>query len=130
MDDAPASANATPWEGNMLKGATDAKHVDATETDAKTGQVCKNYGLNNNAFRSYSKSSWLGYGKAYLSVPQHLATANIMMAFENADGTTDSITFEEFLHDCDEGNAYDLQGRPAGNSQKGIVVKKGRKSIN
>ena len=129
LEDATAAANASPWYGNRLRGANDTKWVQPTETDASTGNFHKNYGLNNNAFRVYSTMGWLGYNKAYLSIPHMNAQANITMMFTDADGSTDSITLEEFASQCDDGEAFDLLGRRVKGHHKGIVIKDGQKRI-
>lgn len=129
LEDATAAANASPWYGNKLKGAHDTRWVEPTETDASTGRLHKNYGLNNNAFRVYSTMGWLGYNKAYLSIPNINAQSNITMTFTDADGSTDSITLEEFASQCDDGEAFDLLGRRAKVHHKGIVIQDGQKQI-
>ena len=129
LEDATAASNASPWYGNRLRGANDTKWVQPTETDASTGNLHKNYGLNNNAFRVYSTIGWLGYNKAYLSIPHMNAQANITMMFTDADGSTDSITLEEFASQCDDGETFDLLGRRVKGHHKGIVVKDGQKRI-
>ena len=129
LEDATAATNATPWDNNLMRGANDVRRVEPTETDSENGQTVKNYGLNNNAFRIYSKAGWLGYCKAYLSLPQSMGAANITMTFTDADGSTDSISLEEFTMQSDEGNAYDLVGRKVNKKQKGVAVYKGMKRI-
>ena len=129
LEDATAAANTSPWNGNLMRGANDVKLVDVTETDPQSGQTFKNYGLSNNAFHIYSKAGWLGYGKAYLSVPQSMSAANITMTFTDADGSTDSIDFQEFIDNCDDGSTYDLSGKRVGEDHKGIVIQNGKKRV-
>lgn len=57
------------------------------------------------------------------------AQANIIMMFTDADGSTDSITLDEFASQCDDGNAYDLSGRKVDEHYKGIVIQKGKKQM-
>lgn len=129
LDDATAAANTSPWNSNLMRGANDVKLVNVTETDSETGLTYKNYGLSNNAFHIFSKAGWLGYGKAYLSVPQTMSSANITMTFNDTDGSTDSISLEEFVNQCDEGYTYDVSGRPVNKSHKGVIIENGRKII-
>ena len=67
IEEATAAVNASPWNANLMRGASDTRLITPTETDAATGKAFKNFGLSNNAFHAYSKVGWLGYGKAYLS---------------------------------------------------------------
>lgn len=129
LEDATAAANHSPWNANLMRGANDTKLVSPTESDAATGKTLKNYGLSNNAFHAYSATGWIGYNKAFLSIPEKSAQANITMMFTDADGTTDSITLEEFASQCDEGDAYDLSGRHVDESHKGIIIQNGKKQI-
>ena len=129
LEDATATANPSPWNANLMRGAHDAKRVGPSETDNGTGMTMKNYGLSNGAFHAYSSTGWIGYNKAYLSVPQVFSQANITMMFTDADGSTESITLEEFASQCDEGNTYDLSGRQVDERHKGIVVQHGQKWV-
>lgn len=129
LEHATAAANASPWNANLMRGAHNARKVSPIETDTPTGKERKNYGLSNNAFHAYSSTGWLGYNKAYLSIPQMSAQANIIMMFTDADGSTDSITLDEFASQCDDGNAYDLSGRKVDEHYKGIVIQKGKKQM-
>ena len=129
LEDATAAINVSPWNANLMRGAHDARVVTPTETDAATGKRSKNFGLSNNAFHAYSKTGWLGYGKAYLSVPESMNSANITMLFTDIDGSTDSISLEEFTKQCDDGTTYDLLGRKVNGNHKGGVIKNGMKRI-
>ena len=129
LEDATTAANASPWNANLMRGAHDARVVTPTETDNATGKTSKNFGLSNNAFHAYSKTGWLGYGKAYLSVPESMNSANITMMFSDFDGSTDSISLEEFIKQCDDGNSYDLSGRKVNGNHRGVVIKNGMKRI-
>ena len=129
LEDATAAVNASPWNANLMRGAHDARVVTPTETDNATGKTSKNFGLSNNAFHAYSKTGWLGYGKAYLSVPESMNSANITMLFTDTDGSTDSISLEEFVKQCDDGTTYDLLGRKVNGNHKGGVIKNGMKRI-
>lgn len=129
LEDATAAVNRSPWNNNLMRGANDVKLVNVTETDPQSGQTFKNYGLSNNAFHIYSKAGWLGYGKAYLSVPQNMSAANITMTFTDADGSTDSIELQNFIDNCDEGNTYDLSGKRVGGEHKGIIIQYGKKRV-
>lgn len=127
LEYATAAANASPWNNNLMHGANDGRWVDPTETDPDSGQTFKNYGLSNNAFHIYSKSGWLGYSKAFLSVPLNMGAANITMTFTDDDGITDTISLEEFSKQCDDGETYDLSGRKVSMHHNGIVIKDGKK---
>ncbi len=129
LEDATAAANSSPWNANLMQGAQDAKKVGPTEVDNGTGMTKKNFGLSNGAFHAYSSTGWIGYNKAYLSVPQGFSQANITMMFTDTDGTTESITLEEFTSQCDEGDTYDLSGRRVNNSHNGIVIQDGKKRV-
>lgn len=129
LEDATAAVNASPWNANLMRGAHDARIVTPTETNSETGMTNKNFGLSNNAFHAYSKTGWLGYGKAYLSVPESMNSANITMVFSDFDGSTDSISLEEFTKQYDDGDAYDISGRKVNGNHKGIVVKNRMKRI-
>ncbi len=129
LEDATTAANPSPWNANLMQGAHDAKRVHPTETDNDMGMTKKNYGLSNGAFHAYSSTGWIGYNKAYLSVPQSFSQANITMTFTDADGTTESISLEEFACQCDEGDTYDLSGRRVDDSHKGIVIQDGKKRV-
>lgn len=129
LEDATAAVNTSPWNANLMRGTHDAKIVTPTEIDSETGMTNKNFGLSNNAFHAYSKTGWLGYGKAYLSVPTSMNAADIMMMFTDTDGSTDSISLEEFVKQCDDGTTYEIMGREVSRNHKGIVIRKGKKVI-
>ena len=129
LADAQAASKAAHAGSNMMKGAADAKFITTTEVNAETGETMTNYGVNNNAFRMISGPGWLGYNKSYLPLPENMANANLTMTFTDADGTVDTIDFVEFVENCDDGSAYDLQGRKVGDNVNGIIIQNGKKVV-
>jgi hypothetical protein len=56
--------------------------------------------------------------------------ANLMLVFENADGTTDNISVAEFTRNADSDIFYNTMGQKVNGNAKGIIISKGHKRVN
>ena len=138
MDDAMAYSG-NSFGANLMAGdANDDFYVYKTVLDENDEEIV-NYGLNNNRFKIYSQDGWLTYNKSYLQLPRSVSDAiernsdgeaNLTLFFENADGTTDSISVVEFTRNAESDIFYNPYGQRVNSNAKGIIIHNGRKYIN
>ena len=140
MDDAMAYSG-NSFEDNLMAGdANDDFYVYQTVLDENDNKIV-NYGLNNNRFKIYSKDGWLTYNKSYLQLPKSVSDviegntdedgyANLILVFENADGTTDNVSAVEFTRNAESDIFYNTIGQRVNGNAKGIIISKGHKRVN
>lgn len=130
LEDAQSASKAPHAGRNLMRGVADAAFVSTTEVNPETCQTMTNYGLSNNSFRKFSGPGWLNYNRSYLPLPESMSNTNFSMTFTDEDGTTDVISYEEFVEESENDIFYNPNGQRVKADTKGIVINNGKKIVN
>ena len=111
---------------NLLVGADQEKWV-TTEMEDDFGDTYLTYGMYNDWFRRYVSDGYINYNKAYLRIPERVASKAKELGFEGWEDTGTATSVGNIGTIPASHQFYDLNGRAVQHPSKGIYISNGRK---